>query len=460
MPQSSSLPPSPLSERTAVWRLAWPLILTNLLNVAVGVIDFKMVGAIGFDAIAAVGVARQVMMLIMVVLVAISGGASVLVAHACGAGDPARVGRVASRSVTFMLLTALLVVMPTGLLFARPILGWLGAEAKVVDAGAAYLRILFLGAGFTMFNFAVNGILLGVGRTKVSLVLLLCMNGLNVLFNYLFIFGAGPIPALGVTGAAIGTIAARAIASLAGIWILYTPRLPIQASLTEMAVFDIPLLKQILHIGGPRSLQGIVRNLSRIMIIHIVSRLPESTRAISAFSVGMQVRMISTFIGLAFMSAAMTRVGQNLGAGQPEQAEDSGWVCARLATGFMSVIALLFLLLPETIMAFFTDDASVIRMGRSFFMIIALSEPLMGLTFAMGGALRGGGDAFSPFLYASLSDLILVIAFSYCFAIVLQMGLAGIALGIGLGVLARAVPLTWRFMQGRWKSFSPHTETD
>ncbi|MDA3814577.1 MAG: MATE family efflux transporter [Candidatus Cloacimonetes bacterium] len=434
-----------------VWKIAWPIILTNILQVTVGIADFKMVGVLGIESIAAVGMSRQVMMFIMILMIAISGGASVLVAHAYGAKDKAKVSRTAGRSVTFMILAALLVIMPLGLLFSKLILILLGAESQVVSLGFSYLRILFLGSIFSMFNFVITGILLGVGKTKVSLNLLLITNTLNIGFNYIFIFGVGPIPALGVKGAALGTVLSRFIGSFIGIWILFSKRFPIQIKLKDALTFDFPLLKKILFLGGPRSMQGIVRNFSRLFIFRIITLLPDSTRAISAYSVAMQVRMISSFIGLAFMNAAMSRVGQNMGAQKPEQAEKSGWLAAGMATGIMTFVAIIFFIFPEAIMSFFTDDVEAIQMGKTFFMIIAISEPVMAFAFAMGGALRGGGNPISPFIYSSISDLVVVIVCGYIMAITLNLGFAGIAIGIAVSSLTRAIPSTWKFKQGKWK---------
>lgn len=439
-------------EVVRVWGVAWPLILTNMLNVSVGIIDFKMVGSLGITAIAAVGMSRQVMMFLMVLMIAISGGVSVLVAHAHGAGDQERVSRVSARGILFMLTAAVLLITPLGLLFSRPLLGLLGAEPRVVSLGGGYLHILFCGCAFTMLNFAVTGILLGVGKTKVSLVLLIGVNLLNVVLNYALIFGVGPVPAFGVNGAALGSVAARGLGSVACLWIVRTPRLPIQAAFGRGPVVDLELLGKILRLGGPRSLQGIVRNFSRLMTVRIITLLPDSTRAVSAYSVCMQVRMVSSFVGLAFMAAAMSRVGQNMGAKRVDLAEKSGWISACMAGGLMSVVACVFFLFPTAIMRFFTDDQEAIAMGRSFFMVVALTEPVMACAFALGGALRGGGDPMSPFVYASVSDLVVVILAGYILAVPLGMGFTGVAVGMAISSLTRAIPTTLKFRQGRWKS--------
>lgn len=340
-------------EISSVWAIAWPLVLTYILNGLVGIVDFKMVGVLGFESIAAVGMSRQVMMLIMVLMIAISGGSSVLVAHAYGAKDPDRVSKVAARAVVYMLVGAVFIVTPLGYFSSCSILELLGGEARVVTLGSSYLKILFVGSVFTMFNFGVSGILLGVGKTKVSLVMLLAVNVLNIGLNYIFIFGLGPIPAFGVDGAAIGTVAARGLGCIAGVWILKTPRFQIHMRFKDGLAVNIELIGRLLHLGGPRSLQGIVRNFSRLMTIRIITLLPDATRSVSAYSVGMQVRMILSFVGLAFMSASMARVGQNLGAKNPDRAVKSGWISAGMATGILTVVAVFFTSCPRGDNGFF-----------------------------------------------------------------------------------------------------------
>ena len=413
-----------------------------------------MVGSLGVTEIAAVGMSRQVTMFILVLMIAISGGGSVLVAHAHGAGDEERVSAVAARIVIYMLYTAVLVVAPLGFIASGSILRALGGAEAVVDLGNSYLKVFFAGSLFTMFNFALSGILLGVGKTKVSLALLVGVNLANIGFNYLFIFGAGPVPALGVQGAALGTVTARGLGSLIGVWILKSSRFSVKIRFREGFRTDLGLMKKVLILGGPRSLQGIVRNFSRLMVIRVVTLLPDATRSVSAYSVGMQVKMISSFVGLAFMSAAMARVGQNMGKKEPDTAERSGWIAAFMAAAIMGVVAVVFLTVPDRIMAFFTDDVGVIAMGRSFFITIALTEPIMAFAFAMGGGLRGAGDPIPPFIYSSVSDLVVVIVAGYIFAVPLGMGFTGIALGMALSAVTRAIPTTLRFKRGKWKTIS------
>ncbi|MDD3051108.1 MAG: MATE family efflux transporter [Candidatus Cloacimonetes bacterium] len=439
------------SELTQVWSIAWPLVLSNILNVTVGLIDFKMVGALGVVSIAAVGMAKQVNMLIMVIMIAVSGGASVLIAHAHGAADPLKVREISARSVTIMLITALLLVTPVGLLFSRKILFFLGAETSVIESGASYLMILFAGSIFTMFNFAVSGILLGVGRTKISLNLLIFINFLNIFFNWIFINGIGPIKPYGVAGAAIGTILARALGSVAGFRILSSHKYNIGIKLRDYFAWDTSLLLKIFQLGGPRSLQGVVRNFSNLILMKIISLLPMATVSISAYSVSTQVRMTSSFVGLAFMSAAMARVGYNMGRKNPRTAEMSGWLSAFTASAIMTLTAICFLIFPEQIMSFFTDDAEVIRMGRTFFMTVAIAEPVMAFAFALGGALRGGGEALHPFIYSSISDIVIVISAGYFFAIYLKLGFSGIAYAIALSAFTRAIPTAVDFALGKWK---------
>ncbi len=442
------------SEIRNVWRIAWPVIITNVLNVLVGLVDLRMVGALGVTEIAAVGMGRQVMNLVFVIMIAISGGSSVVIARAHGAGDIKGISSTAAKSLVYMAFTAVVFVMPLGILTDRAFLVALGGAPEVVELGTSYLNVIFLGSLFTMFNFGVSGVLLGVGRTRVSLVLLLAVNALNIGLNYLFIFGAGPVPAMGIVGAAWGTFVSRGLGTLAGIWIVMSPRFGVTARLRDGFSIDTRLMGQIIRLGGPRSLQGIVRNFSRLLTIRVITLLAGATAMVSAYSVGMQVRMISTFVGLAFMQAAAVRVGFNMGAERPDEAERSGWIAAGLAAALMTVVAVVMAIIPEQIMGFFTNDESVIALGRSFFVVVALSEPIMAFALSIGGALRGGGDSISPFVYGSISDLLVVAAAGYLFAVTLGFGFAGIAAALALSALTRAIPTVLKYRQGKWRAIA------
>jgi putative MATE family efflux protein len=415
-------------------------------------VDLKMVGALGVAEIAAVGMSRQVMNLVFVIMIAISGGTSIVIARAYGAGDKASVSTTSAKSLIYMAFTAVFLVMPLGIITGRMFLTALGGSPEVVALGSRYLNVIFAGSLFTMFNFGVTAVLLGVGRTRISLVLLLCVNSLNIVFNYVFIFGIGPVPAMGVAGAALGTVVARGLGVIAGVWIAVSPRFPIQAKFRRGFTIDTHLMGQIVRLGGPRSLQGIVRNFSRLLTIRIITLLAGATAMVSAYSVAMQVRMISTFVGLAFMQAAAVRVGHNMGAEKPDEAARSGWIAATMAAALMTVAAAVMVIIPEQIMGFFTDDRAVIELGRTFFIVIALSEPVMAFAFGIGGALRGGGDSLSPFVYGSISDIVVVIAAGYLLAVTLGLGFAGIAIALALSAVTRAVPTMLKFRQGKWKA--------
>jgi putative MATE family efflux protein len=216
-------------ESSEVWKIAWPLIITNILNVLVGVIDLKMVGYLGTSSIAAVGMARQVMNLVFVIMIAVSGGASIVIARAYGAGKEETVSVLGAKTLVYMAVLALFLVGPMGFFTCRIFLIALGGEPEIVEMGTSYLRVIFLGSLFTMFNFGISSVLLGVGKTRVSLVMLMGVNSLNILFNYIFIFGWGPIPAMGVAGAAWGTVVARGLGMIWGIGIAISPRYPVKA---------------------------------------------------------------------------------------------------------------------------------------------------------------------------------------------------------------------------------------
>src|SRR5690606_17456745 len=271
LPWSMRLP-DPLSalrrhgvEARLVARLALPVVFTNLLQTLVNVVDVVMVGRLGPIEVAAVGMAQMVRMLLMVGVLSVTTGAMVLAAQARGAYDDARLSMVARQALTLAVLFG--VALGTlGFFSAEPLLGFMssGASPDAVGLGTSYLRILFLGAPLMALTFSVTQLMQGAGDTLTPLVLVGAINVLNVAFNALFIFGLGPVPAFGVDGAAYGTVVARAIGVVAGVWLLASGRNVVRLGRGSF-VPHWPIVRTMVGIGVPAGTQGVLQNVSGLL---------------------------------------------------------------------------------------------------------------------------------------------------------------------------------------------------
>ncbi|MCB0188966.1 MAG: MATE family efflux transporter, partial [Caldilineaceae bacterium] len=260
----------PIALMKQVWQLALPVIFTNLLQSLVDVIDVFMVGRLGPIAIAAVGLSSAIRMLVLVMLLSVAAGAMSLVAQAKGARDPARMSFVTRQAISSGVLLSV-GLMGFGLLMARPLLALVnsGGEPEAVELGVQYLQILFLGTPFLVLNIVFNRLMQGAGDTVTPLILTGSLNVLNVLLNFVLMFGIGPVPAFGVAGAAMGTVLARGLGVGVVFYVIYSGRNVIKL-LPGSYRPDWQMFKDIFTIGVPSGVQGLFRNGSRLMVLGLV----------------------------------------------------------------------------------------------------------------------------------------------------------------------------------------------
>ena len=434
--------------------LSWPIVTASLLQVAVGIADIKMVGVIGSDAIAAVGMARSVVFTLIAIVFAVSTGVQVLVAQYSGSGDRANADATVKQGLITIAVATLAVVTPVGLALSGWIMARLGATEAVMAHGVPYLQILFGGMVFILLSFVITAALQGAGDTLTPLILLVFANALNILLNYLFIFGVGPFPRMGVPGAGVGTVVSRLLAALAGVIILMSGRFAVTVHRRRSWAIRWDLWRRIFYLGIPASIQGFTRSIAFMIIIKILSLTAAAMYAISAYTIAGQIQGVTILVGLAMMAAATTAVGQNIGAGDTQRAAASGWLSAKLAGGLSIVAAITYALLDPALIRLFSTDAQVIRVGTEALIVLAISEPFLTAAMSLSGSLRGAGDTYSP-LYISLAcTSVLVPLLCYLLAIAAGMGTMGVWIAFDIAMGAQCLLLVWKFGQGRWKKLS------
>jgi putative MATE family efflux protein len=437
-----------------VWRMSLPVILTNLLVTLVNIVDVFMVGRLGPLEIAAVGMSNTIQMLIMVITFSITAGSMTLAAQAKGARDFQRLSDVTRQSLS---LTVILAVMLTifGLLISAPLLHFLSSagDTVAVEMGLSYLRILFWGTLFLVGNLMISSLMQGAGDTVTPLYLSGGMNLLNILFNYLLIFGPGPFPALGVAGAALGTVLSRMLGVIAGILMFYSGKNVIKL-LPGNYWPHWPMFRDILSIGIPSGLQGLVRNTTQILVVRIITSTAAGTFGAAALSIGLQIESLAFMPGLAISTAATSLVGQALGAWQVRDARakgDAAWV---LGVIVMSVIGVpLFIWAPQMV-GFFDPSLhpTVLEAGTSYLRIMAITLPVLAVLMVINGALRGAGDSTHGLIANILGRWFTVLPIAYVLAITLEWGVVGVWWAISIGTLVSAVYVYWRWQGTGWPS--------
>jgi putative MATE family efflux protein len=444
---SSSAPAGRASNpRLGVWALAWPAVVTNLLQSTVGLVDTKAVGTLGSPAVAAATAGHRMQFLLQALLMAASAGTTALVARAWGANDREEAGRVMIASLALGLGIAV-VMGVLGLAIAEPFAVAFGLAEEPARLATIYIRWISVFNPTLAVGFLILSGLRAVGDMRTPLLIGATVNAVNVLLLYLFVYGGFGCPKLGIAGAALaGSLAfATASALSGGMWLrgllAFRPRF---AGALERA-----RLRRLIAVGYPAALEQLVFQSGFIAFTFLMAR--HGTAALAAYGIGVQILSLSFVVGFGFSIAASTLVGQHLGARDPARATVSGWRAMRLAVASMSALSVLIIALAEPIARTMIADNEVVRLTVAFIYCLGVAQPLMAIDFALSGALRGAGDTRFP-LFSTFASLIggrvlLAALFTW-----LGLRVEWIYGALLADYIIKATLVTARFRSGRWKS--------
>ena len=442
-----------------IWRLALPVVLTNLLQSLVGVVDVFMVGRLGPLEIAASGMSTVVRVLVLVMVLSVAAGAMSLVAQAKGGRDPERMSFVVRQAISsgFLLSLGLMVL---GLLVARPLLLFAnsGGDPRAVDLGVSFLRIIFLGMPFLVLNVVFDRLMQGAGDTVTPLMLTGAMNVLNVGFNYAFMFGVGPLPAYGLAGAAMGTVLSRAIGVSIALFIVTSGRNVIQVGRGSYWP-DWQLFKDIFSIGLPSGIQGIFRNGSRLLVVSLLTSTEVGTLGAAALAIGLQVESLAFMPVLGINVAGTSLVGRALGAWQVDEAKRRGNIATNMGVAVMFVLIVPMIVFAPAIIRLFDPSANevLLRAGTAY---LRISTPFLLFTavaMVVNGCLRGAGDS-KPGMYSTLVTRGLIsVGLSWLFAFPFGWGSTGVWVGLAIGQVFEGGYLWFRWRnQAAWLRVALH----
>ncbi len=427
------------------------MALSAQLDTLVGVADIYLVGDLGADAIAAVGISQILTMVVGVVMIAVSTGAFALVAQGTGAGDARTVSATTKQALVLVAgISSLLSLL--GAASARLALEVLSMPAGVVELGTGYLHVFFAGLAFMALNFTLNNCLYGAGDARTPLYLNIFMSILKIALSYLLIFGAGPVPALGVDGAALATVLSRAAGFALAIALVKSDRLKVRF-LPDTSFFpERERAERMLRIGIPSAIQGLFRNGSGVVFVKLVALTLQPTVAVAAYSIGNQVERIVRRTSLSFGTAATTLVGQRLGAGDGDGAERNGWTAILIGTISMALFGAPLAFFAEDIMGLFTQDTAIIEVGTIYIWAIVLAEPLHCMAITAGGGLRGAGDTKPALYYTVIAQWIVRLPVGYALAFWLDYDIEGLWISLVAFSALQGWLTVRKFALGEWKA--------
>jgi putative MATE family efflux protein len=438
----------------AVWKLAWPTMLANVIGGLQGMIDHIMVGhLVGYAGNAAIGVAWQIFIIVIVFISSLFTGMSVLVARFAGAGEEDKVDRTVYQAFLTAIGLSLLVMAPLGYLLSPALLDLAHAAPSVKAEALPFLRIMFLWSSGMMVFFMLGGALRSAGDARTPMVLGIATTVLTAIFNVVFIRGLGPIPEFGTAGAAMGTCLASGLVALYSLFRLWRGGWVVSFPRGGGYRPDWSIIRQLFRFGLPTGVQGIAMNVGGLLMLGFIGSLAQSAAAQAAFAITYtQLFSLITWTSFGLMGASAAIAGQNLGAGRPDRSAAGVRLASRFGLSVAAVVGLAFFFLPGPLLAVFgMHDPTVVRLGAQLLRVLSVSGLFLTVALTYTGGLQGTGDTRSP-LYISIVSQVLV-PLGICF-VVQQTGTLDaihIWLAILVGHATRCTLSVLRFDQGRWR---------
>lgn len=408
-----------------------------------------MLSRLGAEVVAGLGIANPIAMMVMILVFGITTGTMALAARARGAGDAAAASHILRQSLLLALLQSTAIGL-AGAALAPWIVRALGAEGGAAQAGTLYLRIMLIGSACIAINFTLGSTLRGVGDSMTPLRNTAIVVTLDIAISALLIFGPGPLPALGIAGAAAGTIGARAV----GAGLLWARLRGGRSGFHWRPgpwTPDRATMRRILNIGVPSAAEMVIRSGSGVALIGLLARTGPGTAAVAAHTIGVQMEMFSRVPGIGIGTAATALVGQRMGAGDARAAERAGWLASGMSVALLSALGLATLVLAGPLSRLFSDDPATARLTADYLRILSLAQPLIALGTVVAGALRGGGDTRFPMWTAVVSGWLVLLPAAWLTGVHLGWGPRAIWLVQAVNHAVSAGLLAWRFRAGRWK---------
>jgi len=441
--------------RPAVWKIAWPTMLTNVIGGLQGMVDHALVGnLVGFKANAAIGVSWQIFIVVIVFISSLFTGMSVLVARFAGANDEEKVNRTVYQAFLTAIFISMGVLAPIGYFVSPVLLKLVNAAPDVRAEALPFIRIMFVFSIGMMIFFMLSTALRSAGDARTPMMLGISMTVLNLVLNIVFIRGLGPIPPFGTKGAAMGTCIASglvAVYSLArlwsGAWVISIPRGGGYGP-------DWTIIKSIFKFGLPTGVQGIAMNVGGVLMLSFIGSLAQSAAAQAAFAVSYtELFSLITWTAVGLMGAAAAVAGQNLGAGQPDRADAAVHVAARFGFAGAAFVGIFFLFFPRQLLAIFgMHDPAVVEIGVQLLRVLSVSGLLIAVALTYTGGLQGTGDTRSPLYISIISQVIVPLGMCVVIKAVGTLDPIDIWLAILAGHATRCVLSIVRFRQGKWRA--------
>ncbi|MDA0194881.1 MAG: MATE family efflux transporter [Bacteroidetes bacterium] len=431
----------------AIFMLSVPMVLEMVMESLFAVVDVFFVSKVSVNAVATVGLTESVIMIVYSIAVGLSMATTALVARRVGEKKPKEAAVVAFQAIV-IALTLSLIIGTLGGVFAPEILRLMGGDETLIAQGYGYTRVIFLGNATIMLIFLINAVFRGAGNASIAMRSLWLSNILNMILDPIFIFGLGPIPEMGVEGAAIATTIGRGTGVIYQLYSLVKGKGVIKLTVDVMKVnFDV--IKNLIKVSIGGILQFLIETASWIFLVRIMAEF--GSAALAGYQIAFRIIVFSLLPSWGMSNAAATLVGQNLGAKKPDRAEKSVWKTALYNVIFLTGVGLIFFVFAKEFVGVFTETGEVMDNGVLALKIICFGYVFFAYGMVMVQAFNGAGDTRTPTIINVLVFWIFQIPFGYWMAIILDFGPSGVFWAIAIAHSIVAVVGIILFKRGKWK---------
>lgn len=434
--------------RRAVFLLAVPMVLELVLESTFAVVDIFFVAKLGASAVATVGLTESYLFLLYAIAMGLAMAVTAVVARRIGEHKREEAAVTAVQAIWIAVLVSAPLAL-IGIVFAQDLLRLMGADAWTLEHGYRYMQWTLGGNAVIMLLFVINAIFRGAGDAAAAMRVLWVANGLNIVLDPMLIFGFGPIPAMGVEGAAIATNIGRGVGVLMQLWILFRGGKHIRVLRAQLALHGATMLGIVrTSLGGIG--QMIVAMTSWIFLMRILASI--GSEAVAGATIAIRIMMFTMMPAWGMSNAAATLVGQNLGAEQPGRAEASVWRIGWYNMAYMLAVSVVFLLVPDRLIGLFSPDPAVIATGAEWLRILSYSFFVYGWWMVAVQAFNGAGDTMTPTKINLVFFWLIQIPLAWLLAIHLDWQASGVFWGVFVSETSVGLFTLWLFTRGGWKT--------
>jgi MATE family, multidrug efflux pump len=441
----------------AVWKIAWPTMVTNIIGGLQGIVDHVLVGhLVGFTGNAAIGVSWQIMLVVIIFISSLFTGMSVLVARFAGAGDEDKVNRTVYQAFLTAIVMSLGIMAPIGYFAAPWLLDLVNAAPGVKVQALPFLRIMFVFSSGMLVFYMLSGALRSAGDARTPMILGIALTVLNLVLNVVLIRGLGPIPSFGTAGSAMGTVIASGLLAVYSLWKLWSGGWVVSFPRGHGFGPDWTIIRSLFRFGLPAGIQGIAMNIGGVFMLGFIGSLAQSAAAQAAFAVSYtQLFSLITWTSVGLLGAAAAIAGQNLGAGRPDRAEKAVHIAARYGLAGAAFVGIFFLFFPRQMLAIFgMHEPAVVEIGVQLLRVLSVSGLLIAVALTYTGGLQGTGDTKSPLYISIVSQIILPLGICFVIQQTSTLDPIDIWIAILIGHATRCVLSVVRFNQGKWRTIA------